>query len=111
LLLSSFLSFVVVFTSGHSSGVLALEEILAVDLTLLAATGLGYHGVPADVELLAVLGVGEGRVGQHAAVGTLGISLGAGETISERFSLGVGAFPLGLGRPSAGRSGSGIIED
>lgn len=71
--------------SGYGSGVLALEEIFAVDLSFLAASGLGYHGVPADVELLAVLGMGEGGVGQHAAVGALGLAFGAGETIGERF--------------------------
>lgn len=64
---------------------------------------MGHHPVPANVELLTVVGMGEGRVGQFASVGSFGVAVGALETVVQSVLFGFDAvLALAVARPGAG---------
>lgn len=60
---------------------IALEGYLVVHGSGGTVTALGHHSVPADVELLAVVRVREGRVWQCPAVGANHLTLGTRESV------------------------------
>lgn len=67
--------------SRNVFGLIALEGDLVVHGSGGTATALGHHSVPADVELLAVVGVREGGVRQRPSVGTDHLALRTREAI------------------------------
>lgn len=98
------------FTAGYILGFVALEACFIIHSTAGAIALLRHAAIPADVELLAVIWVWEGRVRQGAAVGASHLAVWAREPVVQHVLLAVETvMSVALARPGAGTAG--VIVD